>query len=241
MLRSKPWGMAVAACVLLAGCRTPPPSLNPFAGFGTPRVPPPATGSYGTPDSYYPSATPPPGSTSRNTGFQQTGSTATSLSSWSRWRAAGSSAASGGLTAANAVGSGVQRFGAAQAGFQTGVNPPRYALSSPTGAAPAAVGQPTTNLAGKTQLRPMPVNDATTGAAPGRFAAGSGALQISQLPRPVRPALPGANRLRGFAPGGSRGLLAPGVVPSASANPATPDTGWRPKYTPRATGGTLIR
>ena len=39
--------------VLLAGCRTPMPSLNLFAPYGPSRIPPPPTGSYGASSPYY--------------------------------------------------------------------------------------------------------------------------------------------------------------------------------------------
>ncbi|QDU95042.1 hypothetical protein [Lignipirellula cremea] len=46
--------LAVFATCLLLGCKAPTPEFNPFAGYGSPRVPPPATGAYGRPDAYYP-------------------------------------------------------------------------------------------------------------------------------------------------------------------------------------------
>ena len=38
---------------LMAGCRAPMPSFDVLAPYGTTRVPPPATGTMGTPDTYY--------------------------------------------------------------------------------------------------------------------------------------------------------------------------------------------
>ncbi len=53
MLRSL---LIVAACVIPVGCRSQY-GCNPFAASGT-RVPPPATGSFGTPNTYYPNVGP---------------------------------------------------------------------------------------------------------------------------------------------------------------------------------------
>ena len=55
MLRFNTRLISVVAMITLAGCHTPAPSFNPLIGYGSPRVAPPATGSYGNADSYYPS------------------------------------------------------------------------------------------------------------------------------------------------------------------------------------------
>ncbi len=45
----------LALVALLAGCQnTPQPTLNLYAPYGSPRVQPPATGAYGSPNTYYP-------------------------------------------------------------------------------------------------------------------------------------------------------------------------------------------
>lgn len=49
-----------ALSVLLVGCRAPAPSFDMLAPYGSPTVPPPATGRVGTAGGYYPPATPSP-------------------------------------------------------------------------------------------------------------------------------------------------------------------------------------
>lgn len=50
----------VAFAIVASGCRNPTPNFNPYGGFGSPRVAPPATGSYpasgvpAQPGAYYP-------------------------------------------------------------------------------------------------------------------------------------------------------------------------------------------
>ncbi len=44
--------------ILFGGCRAPMPSFNVMAPFGATRVPAPSTGSFGTPDPYYPNGQP---------------------------------------------------------------------------------------------------------------------------------------------------------------------------------------
>lgn len=53
---------------LMVGCKAPPPSLNPFAGYGSPRVPPPATGA--AKDPYFSGGTT---SNGASAGYQQPG------------------------------------------------------------------------------------------------------------------------------------------------------------------------
>ena len=48
------WMLAGLTVVALSGCRAPRPSFNFWAPFGPSRVAPPKTGSYGTPQNYYP-------------------------------------------------------------------------------------------------------------------------------------------------------------------------------------------
>ena len=62
----KRYAVLPVLAVLLAGCRAPMPSFNPFAPYGPSRVPPPPTGSYNATSPYYqrpsqPSAAPPAG------------------------------------------------------------------------------------------------------------------------------------------------------------------------------------
>lgn len=50
---------ALTLILLLGGCHAPMPSFNMLAPYGTTRVPPPATGSFGSPDTYYQPSLPP--------------------------------------------------------------------------------------------------------------------------------------------------------------------------------------
>lgn len=59
MLRSLGW---LALAVSLVGCNSPRPTFDPFAPYGSRRIPPPATGSIGRPTGYYQSPAVPSGS-----------------------------------------------------------------------------------------------------------------------------------------------------------------------------------
>ncbi|MDA1055186.1 MAG: hypothetical protein O3C40_32590 [Planctomycetota bacterium] len=77
----KHFALVGAILVLSAGCRAPMPNCNMFGPYGATRVPPPPTGGYGAPQSYYtprPTTVPPtsvpstisPTSTPVGTGFR---------------------------------------------------------------------------------------------------------------------------------------------------------------------------
>lgn len=53
MSRIFPLATAVIAAGVLCGCHMPTPKIDPYAGFGPPRVSPPTTGSWGSNDPYY--------------------------------------------------------------------------------------------------------------------------------------------------------------------------------------------
>jgi hypothetical protein len=149
---------AVAACFLVAGCKTGTPSINPFAGYGAPRVPPPATGSYGKPDTYYPGTTPPAGS-SRGTSLQLPPSANSALSAGNGWRPVGGLATPDAFsTSSTAVGSGVPSTlptsGVNQAVYEPPVSPIYGQPAGPTFAQP-----PNPTFAAPTQ----PSGSATSG------------------------------------------------------------------------------
>jgi hypothetical protein len=53
------WVVMGMAVLVVAGCRAPRPSFNFWAPFGSSRVAPPKTGSYNTPENYYPNGSVP--------------------------------------------------------------------------------------------------------------------------------------------------------------------------------------
>jgi len=50
--------LLILSASLAAGCQSQPPAFDPYIGYGAPTVAPPATGSYGRPDTYYQGGTP---------------------------------------------------------------------------------------------------------------------------------------------------------------------------------------
>jgi len=282
MLRCETFVSAAVLCLVATGCNTPRASFNPFAGYGSPRVPPPATGGYVVPNNYYPNATTPTGSASRNTIIPPVGTSTIPVGN--DWRPAGTVTTPDLGSSAAVIGSGAaNQNGVVQATYVqsslNATNPLIGQANSTTVIAPQAV-TPSTS-----QLNPMQVNDATGAAQPKAFVAQGNVVEMSQLPAPIRPAIPGSNRIRGFTvpyavagsvpyyaesagqvviPGsipqgtvGSPGVvIAPGALanqtptvigtnpsqlPTAAPTRSGTEIGWRPKYTPPTTNGTMIR
>ena len=196
MLRCETLASAAVLCLVVVGCNTPRPSFNPFAGYGSPRVPPPGTGSYAAPNDYYPNITVPNGSASRNTSLPPIGNT--TLPIGNEWQPAGTSTTPDLKSSAAVIGSGaINQNGVAQTTYDQSLrNAPNPLIerSSFTSIAAPQVVIPTGS-----QLNPMQVNDATGQTQPQPFVARGNLVEMSQLPAPIRPAIPGSNPIRGFS------------------------------------------
>jgi hypothetical protein len=112
-----------------------------------------------------------------------------------------------------------------------------------------------------TQINPMPVNDATTRGAPSGAVAAGSYVDIAQLPNANRAPYGGTAQIRGLTPGSyvpvnpqypvasPIGTYSPSgsVVPAGATQAIVPTgdpnaaLGWRPKYTPDVSSGTVIR
>ncbi len=246
--------LLVVICISLAGCQGNRPRLNPFVGFGSPRVAPPPTRP---PNGYYPGAGSPSAPTNTSPVQKNTGM---NIPYGRDWRPIGTAATPSILQSAAVVGSGVQPNVATT--IPSDLN--RAVHSVPTQVAPVANLQlaPATNqvTVGTTQLKPMPVNDATQPIAPGRTFPTQNIVEISQLPdAPSVPTIAGPST--GMLPQGPYVVITPQVpaspiptvapvgttVPATAIQPQSPPAsqstalGWRPKYSPDATGQTQLR
>ena len=171
------YATGLIAVMCLVGCRAPAPSFNAFAPYGTPHVPPPTTGSVGTPNSYYqaPSGLPPaqPSAQPPTTGLPTTPLPTTPLPTTPTGPTAptlgtppttplptyGASTETAGMS------------GVAQASYQQPVDGTRSVLVN------GSQGSTTLNLNG------MHVNDATGPTEPQAFTPdGTEMVEISQLP-----------------------------------------------------------
>lgn len=130
---------------LLVGCKAPPPTVNPLAGYGSPRVPPPATGA--AKDPYF------TGSTTSNANpaaASQPGSA----------NYATASASSNPSFAAPPAGSNLNWRGtdttSGNAGFSGSLNPTPTNPSGPSG----PIGAGASNNGSSLNLNSMTVNDA---------------------------------------------------------------------------------
>lgn len=160
---------------LLAGCHHQPGSSSLFSGFSATRVPPPGTGSFGSPPAYYQG----PSKTQPSSGWRST----TDLSS-----------PAVGLTSQNRIGTGVKslsdRGSANRSEFDgaDGTSPVASAnyeqdevvelAASPS----LRVVKPARPSSGRLMLRGMPVSDATAVSAPSAFDPPTGAQSIPQAP-----------------------------------------------------------
>jgi hypothetical protein len=252
------FALLALSALLATGCHAPMPSFQPFAGSGSPRVPPPGTNSYGKADGYYSGA--PAGAqlmpTPDSADPQQVAATPSALLAQQD--------ASGWQTTHEAIGTGVVSTTSASAaippslpataGLPVGARISRDSLSSPEGR-PAAYHSPVTFASAESHddgrssglaLNGMRVNDATAPAEPQRFVPTGQVIEISQAP-------PGAG---GYA-AGVRGLTQPaappllqqsptpvasspsataGTVTSGSATTQLSADGWRSKYVPFSGG-----
>ena len=184
--RASPW----IVIMVLAGCRAPAPSFNAFAPYGSPHVPPPTTGSVGTPGSYYqapataPSGAPPvqpPTTMSPTLGTQPT------TSPPSTWGTPPTT------TMPPTLGTQPPTYNGAsnQAGPTAASGVAQASYQQPaTGASRSVLVSGSTSSSSSLQLNGMRVNDGTQPAEPQSFTpASSGLVEISDLP-PANPNQP---------------------------------------------------
>jgi hypothetical protein len=200
-------GLAVtcAVALLLCGCRAPMPSMNLLAPYGTPRIPPPATGAYGAPKTYYqPPQGPPATAPAVGTGLRSERSPAGGWTNADSTAPASRVAQSTSAPARTADDGGVR-----PASFESlvpvnrAIEPtdlPRQSSAPKLLSASAervheegmrAVPQiripNDADAAGSSgmRLKGMPVNDATLPVQSGRLAPSPAVMDISQLPLPA--------------------------------------------------------
>lgn len=239
------FSLPLVLALLATGCHAPMPSFQPFAGSGSPRVPPPSTGSYGKPDGYYNGA--PAGAQSMNnarsmkadetSGARGAGAASNVLARQtpSAWHTSDQPVGTG-TTSTAAVHSGVQPAAASASAHVGGVSLPvgarisRDNLTSPQGDTPkyaspvtyTSVEKDTENRGSGSAalaLHGMPINDATQTARPQRFVPTGQMIEISQLPHV--PAGAGSGSLRGFGQPGAASVPNRGVTSTMPAGSAT--------------------
>ena len=232
--------LLVAFVLTAAGCHAPLPRFQPFAAAGSPRVPPPATGSYGRADTYY-NSTPSSGAQSA---LLNDAASATAQTDASGWRTPETAIGSGVAMPATspAIGASISRSTAASpqsAQSTTG-------LSGSAAQQAAFIESPSPrnlSAAGPLALNGMKVNDATQVAEPQRFLPSGDVIEISQLPRAT-----GTTGTTGAPSIGSSSSATSAAATSAAASStlgATPTQtlsadGWRSKYVPLS-GGVATR
>jgi hypothetical protein len=173
-----------ALIMLLGGCRAPMPTIDLLAPYGSPRVPPPGTGTYGSPNSYYQGNSP---TTSPAVG---NGVRATQGAQWKQ--------PSRRSTAS--LNSEPRDSGIAQTSFESPVSTaPRPGRSVLVGDKPRITNAPTRRSVGS-RLRGMPVSDAT--GEPGRFDAPDDVRVITNVPESIS-TRSSASRSRNVTTGGS--------------------------------------
>ena len=209
----KPSAISMALLVLLAGCRTPPTSWNFFAPYGATRVPPPSTGAYTRPDTYYQPSTGQPGApANQRTELSKSGDSAL----------AGDTQGSR-TTPASPIGAFVSRD-VRQASDDRALRPAdetKVKLASTSRAvaseAPIRIVEPAkSESSARLELKGMPINDATrpsgeaaSSAEPGPFQPPNDATDMSQLPKPTM-------SQRSATPGSSATLEPPSATPSST-------------------------
>ncbi len=188
------------ATILFAGCRSAGPGASPF---GATRVPPPSTGSYGAPNSYYqtPSqpSTQPYGALLGDTSTSLAGSPTSRSADISaseptglNWQAAGSRNSSVTIDQTAALGTGLSA--------QSNVAPARFNSQASINTPSSSGSIDNTSASGTTysnsiaQLNGMRVNDATLLAEPARFTPDNRLIEITQLPPSTQP-INGTNSL----------------------------------------------
>jgi len=248
--------------LLATGCHVPMPKFQPFAGSGSPRVPPPATGSYGKSDSYYNGGAPAGAQSSLTTepaGQQHVAAGASNImaqnSSAGTWQP-GEKPVGTGTLADSTTTSHNQAGGASLpvAGASlpvAGASIWRSSLTSPEDQ-PASYHAPVSFTAsdrdsstttGGLVLNGMRINDATRTSEPQRFIPTGEVINITQLPRATAPSRP--TGIRGFSQAGAAPSAGVIETPPQSATAATTSgsstlelsaDGWRSKYIPRGAG-----
>lgn len=159
---------------LVAGCHHQPGSSSLFSGLSGTRVPPPGTGSYGSPTSYYQG----PAKTQPSTGWRSTTSITRPTASLDGGGRVGTGVSTG-LSRSGGIDSDVDESGlvgqVAAAGYDDQVGPSQ--AESPT----LRVVKPARMRAGSLNLRGMPVSDATIATEPSTFDPPSGAQYMPPL------------------------------------------------------------
>jgi hypothetical protein len=241
--------------LLATGCHVPMPKFQPFAGSGSPRVPPPATGSYGKADSYYNGGAPAGAQSSLTTepaGQQHVASGASNImaqhNSAGTWQP-GEKPVGTGTLADSTTTSHNQATGASPPVARASIS--RSSLTSPEDQAAGrhspvsftASDRDSSTTTGGLALNGMRINDATRPAEPQRFIPTGQVINITQLPRATV-----SGRI-----GGVRGFSQAGAAPSAAVIQTPPDSataattsgsstvelsadGWHSKYVPRGVG-----
>jgi hypothetical protein len=252
MLRSL---LLLLPALLVTGCHVPMPKFQPFAGSGSPRVPPPATGSYGKPDSYYNGGAPAGAQSSLTTepaGQQQVAEGASNIMAQHNsagTRQPGEKPVGTGTLAHSTTASHNQVGGASLP--VAGASISRSSLTSPEDQ-PASYHSPVSFAAsdrdsstttGGLVLNGMRINDATRTSEPQRFVPTGDVINITQLPRATAPSRPSG--IRGFSQTGAAPSAGVIETPPQSATAATTSgsstvelsaDGWRSKYIPRGVG-----
>lgn len=229
--------LLLAAIVLTsAGCHLPMPKFQPFAGAGSPRVPPPATDSYGKPDTYY-NSTPSAGAQSATPAAATTQTTLADGGWRTPTHAIGSGVMTPSSTTPNSTTSSMGAISRDRLGPPPASQPaqPGSIYTAPNAQQATFIESPTTHnstTSSTLMLNGMKVNDATRTAEPARFIPTGGAIEISQLPRPTAAAF--------TSPGvGSMPAATASPTSAAAAQPLSAD-GWRSKYVPLS-GGVAAR
>ncbi len=223
-------GLVVAVCVLSSGCRAPMPNWNSFGPYGNTRVPPPATGGYGTPQPYYapaPGSTIPPTSPTSapvGTGFRD--STLNQYSSLNRWSNIEDPAvgpitqlntwAPTRPTATNAKVVDLSNVDVALASHEAAL-PIVGSAAIVQQNTPIRIVQPSSVTPTSTlpRLRGMVVNDATRSSEPRQFVPSGRVIQMSELPdAPI-----------------ARASTVPRPVRSASSETSVSSGGWKSRTT----------
>jgi len=170
---------SVMALILLVGCNAPPP-MNLASPYGATRVPPPGTGSFARPDSYYqPSSR--PGLSGEGTGAQYAGgelpkSPASGVSVAPAPQNGQNTSAGSGVRLASMEDT-VSTTGSSSTGRTT--KPVNVTSSEP---AIRIVESPAAARTSSPQLKGMAVSDATRPAEPRAFQPSSQMKDLSQYP-----------------------------------------------------------
>jgi hypothetical protein len=189
----------VAALILLVGCNSPTPSFNLMSPYGGTRVPPPGTGSFARPDSYY-QPSPKSGLSWQSESGQYASAKSSAAAPAQQTLAAAPKA---GTTAGGSSGS-VRLVSMNDAGLNPAAptTQPANFLGSDSSSQIRIVEAPKAKTSASPTLKGMTVNDATTAVAPavsqpqgsiqpqGSVQPQGGARDLSQYPQSATPAAP---------------------------------------------------